>query len=517
MSLIKIDNLTHCFGDKVIFNKANLTLFNNEKIGLVGLNGTGKSTLMKMINGDIIYDEGKIIVSPKVNVGYLDQHASILGHDSIKDYLRSAFKNLYDIEKKVNKMSERLESEKNKIKQEELLKNISDLYEHLDSHDFYSLESEIDKVASGLGIASFGINASVKKLSGGQRAKVMLAKLLLENPDVLMLDEPTNFLDSEHIEWLSKYIKSYDGAAIIISHDTDFIDNVTTCIADIENNQITKYNMKFDKFLIEKGVRSEQYIQQYKKQQKYIKKLEEFIDKNIARASTSNMAKSRRKTLNKLEIIEKPNVASKPTFLFEYRSIGSKILLEVKGLVVGWTKPLLPAIDLSIEKGEKLAVKGFNGIGKSTFLKTLAGKLNSISGDFKFATACAIEYFDQDNFFDDESQTPLEYLRGEYPLKSDKELRGVLSRCGLKSEHVQTEIKKLSGGERAKTTIARLTLSPCNVLILDEPTNHLDINTLEALKNAIRSFEGSIIFVSHDNKFIEEVADKVLDMEKLFS
>jgi ATPase subunit of ABC transporter with duplicated ATPase domains len=296
------------------------------------------------------------------------------------------------------------------------------------------------------------------------------------------------------------------------------LDSVTTCIADIENFKISRYNLKFEKFLEAKGVKADQYRKEYERQQQYIAKLEDFVARNIARASTSNMAKSRRKTLEKLDIIDKPNEVAKPNIVFNYRPIGSKVLLEVENLQIGYNnKPLLPPINIELLRGEKLAIQGFNGIGKTTFLKTLAGKISAISGKFKFATAVKIEFFEQDNSFHNEDQTPLDFMRGEFPLKSEKELRTTMSLCGLRQDHAVTPLKRLSGGEQAKTTLARLMLTPCNVLILDEPTNHLDVNAIVSLKQAIKNFEGTILFVSHDKHFTKEVADKILDMEQLIT
>lgn len=517
MSLIKVTDLSHSFGDKIIFNNANLVLYNNEIMGLVGLNGTGKSTLIKMIIGELLYDKGTITTHSKSSLGCLDQHAEIKKDSSIMDYLRGSFQELYDVENRLNDINKQLETVTDEDEMMELLNKSSNCFEFLDSKNFYNIDSEIEKVASGLGVSLFGLETSVKTLSGGQRAKVMLAKLLLETPDILVLDEPTNFLDREHIDWLIKYLNGFSGSVLVVSHDTNFLNAVSTCIADIENHKITRYNYKFKQFLAEKGIRVEQYKKEYEKQQKYISKLEDFVARNITRASTSNMAKSRRKTLNKLDRINKPNSTAKPNFKFEYKHIGSKILLEVAGLEVGYTHSLLPPINIKIEKGEKVAISGFNGIGKSTFLKTLGGVLPAINGEFKFATSVKIEHFEQENSFYDDSQTPLEFIRGEFPLITEKKARGALALCGLKQEHIVTSLKRLSGGEQAKTTICRLTLSPCNVLILDEPTNHLDIDAINNLKLAIKKFEGSVLFVSHDKEFSNEVADKVLDMEKLIS
>ena len=517
MSLIKIEDLSKSFGDKVIFNNANLVLFNKEIMGLVGLNGTGKSTLIKMIIGEVLHDRGSIEIHPKSHLGWLDQHAEIKSNKSIMNYLREAFQELYDIEEKLNKINEELATVTDETKMMELLEESSNYFEYLDSKGFYTIDSEIERVASGLGITAFGLDTKVKTLSGGQRAKVMLAKLLLDEPDVLILDEPTNFLDTAHIDWLIKYLNAFKGAALIVSHDTKFLDAVTTCIADIENSKITRYNLKFDKFLEAKGVRAEQYRAEYERQQKYIAKLEDFIARNIARASTSNMAKSRRKTLEKLDVLDKPTESVKPHIKFLYKQIGSKILLQVEDLEIGYEKALLPAINIELEKGDKLAIQGFNGIGKTTFLKTLAGKIPAIKGNFKFATAVQIEYFEQDNTFHNEDQTPLDFMRGEFPLKTERELRTALALCGLRQDHIVTPLKRLSGGEQAKTTLAKLSLIPCNVLILDEPTNHLDVNAVASLKKAIKHFEGTVLFVSHDKHFVSEVADKTLNMEELIA
>ena len=518
MSLIKIENLSHSFGDKVIFNDANLVLFNKEIMGLVGLNGTGKSTLIKMIIGEVLYDKGTIEIHSKSKLGWLDQHAEIKTDKSIMDYLREAYQSLYDIDEKLNEVNHKLAEVTDENEMMELLEQSSSYFEYLDALGFYNTDSQIEKVASGLGISAFGLDTKVKTLSGGQRTKVRLAKLLLDKPDVLILDEPTNFLDIAHIDWLVKFLNSFEGAALIVSHDSKFLDSVTTCIADIENFKISRYNLKFEKFLEAKGVKADQYRKEYERQQQYIAKLEDFVARNIARASTSNMAKSRRKTLEKLDIIDKPNEVAKPNIVFNYRPIGSKVLLEVENLQIGYNnKPLLPPINIELLRGEKLAIQGFNGIGKTTFLKTLAGKISAISGKFKFATAVKIEFFEQDNSFHNEDQTPLDFMRGEFPLKSEKELRTTMSLCGLRQDHAVTPLKRLSGGEQAKTTLARLMLTPCNVLILDEPTNHLDVNAIVSLKQAIKNFEGTILFVSHDKHFTKEVADKILDMEQLIT
>jgi ATPase subunit of ABC transporter with duplicated ATPase domains len=516
MSILDVKELTHSFGDKKLFNNANMQLFRGDKLGLTGLNGAGKSTFIGMLINEVIPDSGYIKWNPKVRIGYLDQHAKVDKDQTVKDYLCEAYKTLFEAEKSLEQLNNEISKCKDGKKLEKLLLQSGTYQELLESNNFYSINSEIEKVAAGLGVSVFGLNTLLLKLSGGQRAKTMLAKLLLEQPDVLLLDEPTNFLDKEHIEWLAKYLNGFDGSFILVSHDFLFLNKVINCICDIEFGTITRFNGNYESFVKQKDQKKIEYIKNYNSQQKEVAKLEEFVAKNSARASTSALANSRKKKLEKIERMEKPNEAPKPTFLFKFKPVVGKTLLKVNNLAIGYTEQLLPSINLELLVGQKLAITGFNGIGKTTFLKTVCGLIPSLSGKYSFADKISIGYYEQESKWENPEFTPLQFMKDLYPTLTDKELRGHLSRCGLKSEHAMQKLSTLSGGEQAKVKLCKLILKPYNVLILDEPTNHLDVNAIEQLKKAIKQFEGSVLFVSHSKQFCSEVADKVLNMESLF-
>lgn len=516
MGLLEIKNMSLSFGDKVIFNNVDFFVNKGDKMGIVGVNGAGKSTLLKILSKDVFYDKGSYSINPNIKIGYLDQQALINSEKDIMDYLRESYQPIYDADKKLSATYEKMAYATTEAEFLKLTEQTEKLMEFLQNNDFYSLDGKIEKVANGLGINTFGLNTKVKTLSGGQRAKVRLAKLLLEKPDVLILDEPTNFLDVEHISWLSNFLSNFDGTFVVVSHDTDFLSKITNCICDVDCNKITRYNEDYNHFVLSRQLRQEQHQKNYIKQQKTIEKLEDYIARNIARASTTKMAQSRQKQLEKMELIDKPTTHSKPTFLFNYKRLGSEILLQVNNLFIGYQQPLLSKpINLVLKRGEKLAITGFNGIGKSTFLKTISGSLPAIGGSFKLATNVVIGYYEQEHIFENSNLTPLQFIWDEYPKMTEREVRGALAKCGLRAEHIVEPIKKLSGGEQSKVKICKLMLYPCNVLILDEPTNHLDKNAIEQLSTAIKSFDGTVLFVSHDSGFVNQNADKVLQFEQL--
>lgn len=516
MSILDVKNLSHSFGDKRIFSNVNMLLSRGDKMGLTGLNGAGKSTFIGMLTGDLLPDDGFIKWNPKIKIGYLDQHAKVNTDQTVRAYLREAFKNLFEAEKSLTVLNAEIAGCKDKKKLSVLLEKAGNYQQLLESSNFYSVNSEIEKVAAGLGLNAFGLEANLKRLSGGQRAKTMLAKLLLEQPDVLLLDEPTNFLDRDHIDWLAKHLNSFKGSFIVVSHDFNFLNRVVNCICDIEFGVMTRFNGSYESFVKQKEFKHEEYIRNYNTQQKEIAKLEDYVAKNLVRASTSAMAKSRRKKLEKIEVMEKPSEAPKPTFLFRYRTASGLTLLRVSGLAVGYQTKLLPEISLVLEVGQKIAVKGFNGIGKTTFLKTICGLIPPLGGTYRYGDKTTIGYFEQENNWKEPNLTPLQFMKNEFPTYADKELRSNLARCGLRNDQVMQAIGTLSGGEQAKVKICRLMMTPCNVLVLDEPTNHLDVNATQQLKTAIRQFEGAVLFVSHSKQFSEQAADSILDLEALF-
>ena len=517
MGLIDFNNFSLAFGEKVIFTNANFFVNKFDKMGVVGVNGAGKSTLLKMLTGEVLFDKGELVINPNIKLGYLDQHALIDSNLSVFDYLRESYKEIYDADKKLTETYNKMAFATDENQLIALTNQTEKLLEFLDTNDFYALDGKIRRVADGLGITDFGLDTPVRTLSGGQRAKVRLAKLLLEKPDVILLDEPTNFLDASHIEWLTNYIVNTEGTFVVVSHDETFLQGITTCICDIDNKVVTRYNQNFKDYVKEKQLRHEQQTNAYNRQQKKIEATTKLIDRFRYKATKASMVQSRIKALDKLELIEKPSEHARPTFLFNYKPLGSKILLEVTNLKIGYNGKSLLArpINITLEKGEKLAITGFNGIGKSTFLKTLSGIIPAISGEFKFATNTIIGYYEQDNIFEDDSMTPLAYILSEFPKLTQTEARSFLARSGLTAKEVLEPIKSLSGGEQGKIKICKLMLTPCNILILDEPTNHLDANAIKQLSFAIKKFDGTVLFVSHDKEFVKNNADKIISFEDL--
>lgn len=509
MGILEVTNLTHSFGNKILYRNATFELFKGEHMGIVGQNGTGKTTLLRSLVGDITPDCGDIRWQKNIKIGYLDQYAELDQKITIFEYLKTAFNLLYEIEEDLNKIYEDMaESTSDK-----LLEKASDYQNLLVNSGFYEIDSTILKVSNGLGIDSLGMNTLLETLSGGQRAKVILAKLLLENPDVLLFDEPTNFLDKEHVDWLSEYLKNFKGTFMIVSHDFDFVNKVTNCILDIEFQKITKYSGNFDKFLSVKQLRKESYIREFQAQQKEIKKHEEFIAKNRVRASTAKLAQSRIKKLDKMEKLSPPQTPPKPNLKLISLPISGQKALKIHGLEIGYNKVLLPKITFEVKSGEKVVITGFNGVGKSTLLKTLIGQIPAISGKFKFADYIKLAYFEQDLAWKNPELTPLEVVLQKFPKFSDRDARKQLARCGVMAKNISQNIGTLSGGEQSKVKLCILANTKSNFLILDEPTNHLDAEAKSVLKEQLIKWEGNLILVSHEADFYNNLADKIINLK----
>lgn len=508
MGLLDVVNVSHSFGDKTLYQEASFELFKGEHMGIVGRNGTGKTTLLNTLIGEIIPDAGEIRWQKGIKVGYLDQHAKMEKEVSVFDYLKRAFAELYEKEAELNRIYENMVTDSS----EKALNKAADLQSLLENSGFYELESRILKIADGLGITALGMDSLLGQLSGGQRAKVILAKLLLEEPHVLLLDEPTNFLDKEHVEWLTDYLKAYEGTFLVISHDFDFLDKITTCICDIEFCTIKKYSGNISKFITLKGLRKESYIREFEAQKKEIKKFEEYISKNKARASTASMAKSRQKQLDKIDRLAPPESAPKPNFRFDALPISAQRSLSVKELEIGYDYPLLSKLDFKLESGQKIVITGFNGIGKSTLLKTLVKQIPAINGKFKFADNIKVGYFEQDLNWEYPLQTPIQVVSEVFHKLSQSQLRRYLAQCGLRAKSMTQGVATLSGGEQAKVKLCILMLTQSNLLILDEPTNHLDADAKEVLKNQLMNWEGSLILVSHEALFYEDWADDIINI-----
>ena len=506
MSLLKVSNLTHSYGDNALLQDISFDLYEGEKMGLVGLNGSGKSTMLKILTGEIIHEGGNIEWRPKISVGYLDQYRELEQGLTIREYLQTAFAELYALEAKYNAINEELahSADPKRIEQS------ATCLEQLLSGGFYGLDSHIDRVAGGLGVAALGMDTQVSKLSGGQRAKVILAKLLLEQPDVLIMDEPTNFLDKSHIEWLTQFLRDFKGSFIVVSHHFDFLDGITNCICEIEFQSVSKYKGNLTAYLSSKDLRRQHYIKNYMSQQKWIEKTEDYIIRNKARASTANTAKSRQKMLDRVARLAPPRENVRPNFKFISTSLGSGYVLEADSLEIGYDRVLLPKMTFNLEWGRRMAITGFNGIGKTTLVKTLLGEIPALSGWSKFHDKARVGYFQQEYAWGDDSLTPYSYIASLFPQMTRREIYTALAQAGIGAKHILQRLTTLSGGEQAKVRICRLSLSQHNLLVLDEPTNHLDVTAKEILQNAIREYTGSVIVISHEKSFSSGLVDTTL-------
>ena len=497
MSVLEIEDLNFGYRGEVLLKNVNMRLLPGEHMGLIGANGSGKTTLMNMIAHRLAPDSGKVNWFNNTSFSYLDQHLKIHDELTIHEYLYQVYDELFLKEKEMNDLYSSLE-EVDESKYDKILNKAYNIQNYLDEHDFYMIKSKISNVINGLGI-NYDENWVLKNLSSGQRGKVFLAKMLLEEKDVLLLDEPTNFLDVSHIEWLSKFLVGYKKEFIVISHDNNFLNRVCNVICAIENKTIVHYKGNYDDYLRLKDIRSKQYEQEYIAQQKYIKKTQEFIDKNIVRASTTHRAQSRRKELEKVVVLEKPVVEKKVKFNFPFSASFNSEAVVTNKLVIGYNKPILSPIDCKIYFGEKIVITGKNGIGKSTFIKTLLGEVPLISGKIKIPFYNKIVYFSQE-YSGDLTISAIEYIKNDYPLMDDKKVRDLLGQYGIVGELAIKKLKELSGGELTKVRFAKLQLENSNLLILDEPTNHLDKNAKEALYNALNEYPGTILLVTHEKE-----------------
>lgn len=511
MSLLTVTNLSHGFGDRAIFDDVSFRLLQGEHIGLIGANGEGKSTFMNIITRKLEPDAGTVTWAKRVRVGYLDQHVVLQQGMSIRDVLRTAFQYLYDLEAEMNALFAKM-GEVDADELEKLLEETGQMQDELTNNDFYIIDSKVDEVANGLGLDEFGMERDVHDLSGGQRTKVLLGKLLLEKPDILLLDEPTNYLDVEHIEWLRNYLQNYDNAFILISHDVPFMNSVINLIYHMENQQITRYAGDYDEFLRVHEMKKQQVEAAFKKQQKEIANLKDFVARNKANAATSRMAMSRQKKLDKMEIIELDAEKPKPQFDFKLARTPGRYLFETKGLVIGYDEPLSRELDLTMERGQKIALSGANGIGKTTLLRSILGEIPSLGGSVELGDHLEIGYFEQE-MKTENNRTCLEEVWDEFPHFTQYEVRAALARCGLTTKHIESKVKVLSGGERAKVRLCKLINRETNLLVLDEPTNHLDVDAKAELKRALKDYKGSVLLISHEPDFYEGVVTDVWNGE----
>lgn len=511
MSLLFVDNLSHTFGDRTLFKDVSFQLNDADHVGLVGANGVGKSTLMNIITNQLIHDGGRVEWTPGTQYGYLDQHTVLTPGKTMRDVLRDAFLPLFEREKELNEVTAQM-ADATPLELESLLDRMGEIQDALEAGGFYSLDIKIEEAARGLGLDAIGLDRDVAALSGGQRTKVLLAKLLLEQPRVLLLDEPTNHLDVEHIRWLTSYLKEYPYAFILISHDTEFMSPVSNVIFQLEFAKLTRYTATYEKFLELAEINKNQHINAYEKQQEFIKKQEDFISKNKARYSTTGRAKSRQKQLDRIERIDRPETALKPTFGFKESRSSSRYVFEAKDLEIGYNHALFPKMDITIERGEKVAIIGCNGVGKSTLLKTMLGKVDPINGSVERGDFLFPSYFEQE--IKAGAITPIDDVWAAFPGLDQNQVRSALARCGLKNDHISRPLNQLSGGEQAKVRLCKLMMDESNWLLFDEPTNHLDIVAKEELKRALIEYKGTVVLVCHEPDFYEDWITKVWNVEE---
>ena len=506
MGLVDVDKLTFTYENEGLYKSVSFSLQFGEHACLVGKNGSGKSTFMKLLADKLTPDSGTITWLNGIKYSYLDQQLEVKTDISIRDYLYGVYKELFDREERLNNLYLEASLEDGET-QEELFNKAEELRLSLEMDNFYQIEPEINNCIVGLGLANIDLSRRLKELSGGEKAKVYLCKILLEKPDVILMDEPTNFLDKTHIEWLENYLNNFKGAFLIISHDNEFLRSIAKVVYSLDSKDIVRYKGTYDYYLAEREKRIENQAKSYERQQEFIKRTQVFIQKNIVRASTTKMAQSRRKMLEKLERIEKPESAQKIFIHFPFsRALGEKVL-NIKDLEIGYNNvPLLEPLTFSIKRGERVEIIGRNGIGKSTLLKTLLNVVDKISGDFEFGPTVDINYFSQEEDID-LSINSLDYVRLYYPLYTVNDCMKTLSCLGIGGDLAFKPLNELSGGQLERVRLSVLTKRKSNVLILDEPTNHLDKATKDALREALAEYEGSIILVSHEKGFAEDLVD----------
>ncbi len=500
MSILEVKNLSHGFGDRAIFENVSFRLLKGEHIGLVGANGEGKSTFMSIVTGHLLPDEGKVEWSKYVTAGYLDQHTVLEAGMTVRDILRTAFDELFKTEVRINDIYMSMSEDGADI--DSLMEEVGELQDRLESRDFYTLDAKIDEVARALGVMDFGMETDVTELSGGQRTKILLAKLLLEKPDILLLDEPTNYLDAEHIDWLKRYLQNYENAFVLISHDIPFLNDVINIVYHVESQDLVRYSGDYDNFQAVFAMKKAQLEAAYDRQQKEIADLQDFVSRNKARVATRNMAMSRQKKLDKMDIIELQAEKPKPSFQFKESRTPSRFIFQTDNLQIGYDRPLTKPLNLTFERNQKIAIIGANGIGKTTLLKSLLGIIPAIDGQVERGDYIDLGYFEQE-VVGGNRQTPLEAVWDAFPALNQAEVRAALARCGLTSKHIESQIQVLSGGEQSKVRFCLLMNRENNVLVLDEPTNHLDVDAKDELRRALQAYKGSILMVCHEPEFYD--------------
>ncbi|HEQ3529029.1 TPA: ABC-F family ATP-binding cassette domain-containing protein [Bacillus cereus] len=515
--LLQVSGLSKLYGAETILANIKLEVQTKDRIALVGRNGAGKSTLLKIIAGELSHDGGEIIKPKDVSIGYLAQNTGLETSLTIWDEMLTVFTHLQQMETKLRRLEQEMGKEENFSNEaiyERLLADYDQLQLNYKDQGGYQYEADIRSILSGLGFPVETHQTTISTLSGGQKTRLALGKLLLTKPDLLILDEPTNHLDIETLTWLEQYLQGYPGAILIVSHDRYFLDKLVTQVYEISNKESRRFVGNYSKYLDLKSALYEQEMKRYEKQQDEIAKLEDFVQKNIARASTTKRAQSRRKQLDRMELLTRPLGDSKSaSFHFDIEKQSGNDVLQVKDATIGYDEdPIIENVTMRLTRGDSVALVGPNGIGKSTLLKSIVNKLPLLNGDVSFGSNVSVGYYDQEQANLTSSKRVLNELWDEYPLQPEKEIRTILGNFLFTGDDVLKPVSSLSGGQKARLALAKLMMQKSNLLILDEPTNHLDLNSKEILENALIDYPGTLLFVSHDRYFINRVTTTVVEL-----
>ncbi|WP_010170554.1 ABC-F family ATP-binding cassette domain-containing protein [Bacillus coahuilensis] len=517
MILLQVNNISKSFGADVILENIKLEVQTNDRIALVGRNGAGKSTLLKIIAGELSYEDGEIIKPKSVDLGYLEQHTGLESSLSIWDEMLMVFRDVQELERQIRSLEQQMADPtiyENATEYERVMKEYDKAHVEFKERGGYQYEADIRSVLHGLNFHTMDYSTSISTLSGGQKTRLALAKLLLTRPDVLILDEPTNHLDIETLSWLEGYLQGYKGAILIVSHDRYFLDKVVNQVYEVSRQRSKKFHGNYSKYLEQKAEQYERDMKAFERQQQEVAKLKDYIQRNIARASTTKMAQSRRKQLERMELMDRPLGDEKSaTFGFQIERQSGNDVVKLQDLSVGYNGNALSyPISFTINRGDSISLVGPNGVGKSTLLKTLVDKLPEISGQIQFGSNVSIGYYDQEQSDLTSNKTVLHELWDEDSSKMEKEIRTILGNFLFSGDDVLKPVSTLSGGEKARVALAKLMMQKANLLILDEPTNHLDLDSKEVLENALISYPGTILFVSHDRYFINRISTKVVEL-----
>lgn len=501
MALLEADNIQFNYSDKELYKSVTLRINSGEHCCLVGVNGSGKTTLLSILVGQITPDEGKVYWTPGVTFSYLDQQLKVEQDMPVSEYLYGVYEDLFEKERAMENLYQK--AAENPDDFEKILAKATRIQDELNAANFYALQEKVGRLTDGLGFQKDQLERPLHELSSGQREKAYLAKMLLEERDVLIMDEPTNFLDQNQVNWLTSYLIAYPKSFLVVSHDQEFLRRIASVVFVLESQTLTRYKGNYDHFLSQHALDKEQYEKNYEAQQRYIKKEEVFIAKHIVRATSSRAAKSHRARLSHLEVMDAPGKEEGAVhFSFPFtHDVGAKPLI-VNELVIGYGKPLLDPISFILLRGEKIAILGQNGVGKTTFLKTILGAIPSLGGSYTWLEGTNVNYFDQDRKID-LSLTPFEYLHSVYPNLTNTQIRTALGQVGVRRELAMRPMNELSGGEVTKARFAVMTLQKSNFLVFDEPTNHLDQKAKDSLFDAIERYPGAVIIVSHEKDFYD--------------